>query len=240
MDAKVKEGILQRITSPWFFTFIPWWAVFNYDFLILVFGKVETLNAVRTYYKCSGLNKRLSIFGCIDFYEWWNNQFFWKLLFPVVATVVSMLAFAYGISWVQDKYNSIMEKDFWWKKRLRSKLMKLEENIDGKMKNTGYHLNSKAQESLNKKHRIDGTLFEHRWQQVEIELSKAIEKLDDRATIKELLKLSNHYMYLFYRNIVFQERVDLTYEEKVNAIPTEKPVFKKTIWNKILQQHQKL
>ena len=53
MEKKFNEigtNILHRITSPWFFTFIPWWVVFNYDFLLCVFGKFDTVDKINKYY----------------------------------------------------------------------------------------------------------------------------------------------------------------------------------------------
>jgi hypothetical protein len=106
MEKKFNEigtNILQRITSPWFFTFIPWWIVFNYDFLLRVFGKFGTVNNINKYY-CGAENFKYSILGCVKLNQegWlklWYSPLEWtmnnlpilpKFIIPFGLTVVSL------------------------------------------------------------------------------------------------------------------------------------------------------
>jgi hypothetical protein len=126
ISKELKEKAFQRMTSPWFFTFIPWWVVFNYDFLLRIFGKFDTVDKINQYY-CEAEKIRYTLAGCISpngtgwAYDFWHWVFYTpisvKILLPVLATVFSMTVIACGISYIQDKYNSIMEKDYFWKKR---------------------------------------------------------------------------------------------------------------------------
>jgi membrane protein insertase Oxa1/YidC/SpoIIIJ len=97
------KNILHRITSPWFFTFIPWWVVFNYDFLLRVFGKFDTVDKINEHY-CGAENFKYSIFGCVKLnqegwlklwyspLEWTMNNLpiFPKFIIPFGLTVISL------------------------------------------------------------------------------------------------------------------------------------------------------
>ena len=124
------KSILHRITSPWFFTFIPWWVVFNYDFLLIVFGKIQVVYAINHHY-CMVGSIRYTIAGCIPqisvgFWHWvFYTPWVTKLALPMIATIFSMTVVAFGIRYIEEVYHSIIAKDWIWKKKLKYRTKKL-------------------------------------------------------------------------------------------------------------------
>lgn len=113
--SETTKGILQRITSPWFFTFIPWWVVFNYDFLLFATGNGDIVREMASHYCTKELYSTLehfTIFGCAKPHNtfWWLLWF--RFLLPILATVFSMIVFSHFIGFVQDIYNSSIKKDW--------------------------------------------------------------------------------------------------------------------------------
>ena len=127
------KSILHRITSPWFFTFIPWWVVFNYDFLLIVLGKIQVVYAINHHY-CMAGSIRYTIAGCvpqisIGFWHWvFYTPWVTKLAFPILATVFSMTLFVWFIRFVQNIYDSITLQDILWNKRLKNEKIKFYSN----------------------------------------------------------------------------------------------------------------
>ena len=113
--SEVGTNILQRITSPWFFTFIPWWVVFNYDFLLIMLGKIQVVYAINHHY-CMIVSIRYTIAGCIPqistgFWRWaFYTPWVTKLALPILATIFSMTIFSYVVSWIIDIHNTIMQR----------------------------------------------------------------------------------------------------------------------------------
>jgi len=137
MEKKFSEagtGILQRITSPWFFTFIPWWVVFNYDFLLIVFGKIQVIYVINHHYCMTG-STRYTIAGCIPqisvgFWHWvFYTPWVTKLVLPIIATVFSMTVLAWCIGWISIVGESLVAQDFMWKKQKLYSLRKMYQDM---------------------------------------------------------------------------------------------------------------
>ncbi len=145
------KSVLHRITSPWFFTFIPWWVVFNYDFLLRIFGKFETVDKINHHY-CMADSIRYTIAGCIPqmsvgFWHWaFYTPWVTKLAFPILATVFSMTVVAWFISLITDLHHKISNKQYRYKW--------LCEYIESKYDNTTRHtkdgVRNKQEEMLSK------------------------------------------------------------------------------------------
>jgi hypothetical protein len=120
------KSILQRITSPWFFTFIPWWVVFNYDFLLIVFGAEANLAEVSAHY-CNSGNEVPTIFGCMaikgdGILHWLGWK---KFVIPVVLTFFGLVIFYPMIKIIEDFYNAVSIGDTMLHARLRKEKQKM-------------------------------------------------------------------------------------------------------------------
>lgn len=108
ISKELKEKAFQRMTSPWFFTFIPWWVVFNYDFLLFATGNGDIVREMASHYCTKELYSTLehfTIFGCAKPHTtfWWLLWF--RFLLPILATVVSMTAITKMISYFNEKFS---------------------------------------------------------------------------------------------------------------------------------------
>jgi len=109
------ESTLEAIgksSKSWYFTFIAWWVVFNWDFILLFLGHLDRLQEINQYY-CGipQIHNRLSLFGCGNIESWHQITWVKKLLLPIGMTVVSLTLFEWFIQWVlhlQEKLLNIM------------------------------------------------------------------------------------------------------------------------------------
>jgi hypothetical protein len=115
-------------SKSWYFTFIAWWCVFNWDFILLFLGNFDRLQEINQYY--CGLAK-LTLFSCeypIEsakwefFYKFYHYPLISKLLLPILLTVFSLLGFERGIQWVLLKNEECTTKTLKKRKALKQEL----------------------------------------------------------------------------------------------------------------------
>jgi hypothetical protein len=179
--SEVGTNILQRITSPWFFTFIPWWVVFNYDFLLIMLGKIQVVYAINQHY-CTVGSTRYTIAGCIPqisigFWHWvFYTPWVTKLALPIITTIFSMTAVACGIAKLADIYESIIAHDFLWRMQ------------DVEKRKTRYkEHNAEIQKELDRKNKLTDTLGTDSNKNKDI-LSVILSAEQDREKLVAMLK----------------------------------------------------
>jgi hypothetical protein len=137
VSKEMKEGILQRMTSPWFFTFLPWWVVFNYDFLLFAIGSGDIVRDMASHYCTKDLYSTLehfTIFGCAQPHTTFGSLLWFRFLLPILATVVSMTIIAWFISWITDLYHKMSHKEYryeWYCKYIDKKYWKNSKDVYG-------------------------------------------------------------------------------------------------------------
>ncbi|MFT4967096.1 MAG: hypothetical protein ACI9CD_000091 [Candidatus Deianiraeaceae bacterium] len=185
------QNILQRLTSPWFFTFIPWWVVFNYDFILLVIAGKEKVEEIKKFYGCEGF--RYTIFGCADENYWFHYPLVWKFLLPFVFTLISLTLVNRFIRWVENIYESIQQKDLVEKHKQEIKTMQ---------SNHTKQINE-AEEKLNEEKEKLNEEKEKREMTAEDQLFNYVfKKIDGMSNIFNKLSYIKFHIYLSYNKEV--------------------------------------